>query len=373
MGDAPQRRKGWGALPLAGWDPEAGWEEEPLPYARMPGGRDPACGYLATANTRPTPEGVGPFLSVDYIEGYRLARILEALEAREDWDVAGALALQLDQVCLPWREMREIVLSAPAIDETTGRALKLLGAWDGVVRAESPAATLYEAWLSVFARRVLSAAAPRSVDWAMGRMTSPVFRRSLVFAQRTSYLARLLREQPAGWFQSAPERAAARGGAAWAREIAGALGAAYRDLEARFGADPARWAWGRARPLEMRHPLGRGKPLRRVYNLGPLPWGGDTSTVAQASTDLAHPLSGVLAHASLRMAVDVGAWDESRYALPGGQSGNPLSPHYDDQFPLWLRGEGVPIAWSEAAVEAATRAALRLEPTADDGRTTKDE
>ena len=38
MGDVPQRRKGWGALPLPGWDPEVGWEQEPLPYEQMPGG-----------------------------------------------------------------------------------------------------------------------------------------------------------------------------------------------------------------------------------------------------------------------------------------------------------------------------------------------
>jgi penicillin amidase len=153
----------------------------------------------------------------------------------------------------------------------------------------------------------------------------------------------------------------------WAREIAAALGDAYRELEQRFGVDPARWAWGELRPLVMRHPLGRRRPLDRVYNLGPVPCGGDTQTVAQAGADLVDPLSGVLANASLRMAIDVGAWDNSRYALPGGQSGNPLSPHYDDQFALWQRGEGVPVPWSETAVEAGTRRVLRLEP-ADDGR-----
>ena len=58
-------------------------------------------------------------------------------------------------------------------------------------------------------------------------------------------------------------------------------------------------------------------------------------------------------------------WDASRFALPGGQSGNPCSPHYADQLPLWLRwqdGEGVPIAWSPPAVAAAARETLRLEP-----------
>jgi penicillin G amidase len=46
--------------------------------------------------------------------------------------------------------------------------------------------------------------------------------------------------------------------------------------------------------------------------------------------------------------------------LPGGQSGNPLSQHYDDQFPLWQRGEGVPIAWTPEAVRAAAVVTLTL-------------
>jgi penicillin amidase len=62
------------------------------------------------------------------------------------------------------------------------------------------------------------------------------------------------------------------------------------------------------------------------------------------------------------MVVDVGAWDNSRWILPGGQSGNPLSPHYADQFPLWRRGEGIPIPWSDEEVEKAVTAMLRLVP-----------
>jgi penicillin amidase len=62
------------------------------------------------------------------------------------------------------------------------------------------------------------------------------------------------------------------------------------------------------------------------------------------------------------MVVDVGNWDESRFALPGGQSGNPFSRHYDDLLPFWLRGRGVPIAWSLEHVDAMVHKVLRLVP-----------
>jgi penicillin amidase len=64
----------------------------------------------------------------------------------------------------------------------------------------------------------------------------------------------------------------------------------------------------------------------------------------------------------LRMVLDVGAWDESRFSMPGGQSGNPFSPHYDDLLRLWRRGDGVPIVWSEDRIQEAAAATFRLLP-----------
>ena len=60
--------------------------------------------------------------------------------------------------------------------------------------------------------------------------------------------------------------------------------------------------------------------------------------------------------------IDLGDVERSRFVLAGGQSGNPLSSHYDDLFALWRRGEGVSIAWSSQAVAAATVDRLDLLP-----------
>jgi len=48
--------------------------------------------------------------------------------------------------------------------------------------------------------------------------------------------------------------------------------------------------------------------------------------------------------------------------IPAGQSGNPMSPHYEDQLPLWKKGAGVPIPWTAEAVAKATVATLKLVP-----------
>jgi penicillin amidase len=73
------------------------------------------------------------------------------------------------------------------------------------------------------------------------------------------------------------------------------------------------------------------------------------------------PISDVLFAPALRMTVDVGNWAAARWALPGGQSGNPCSPHYDDQLPAWRDATGIPIAWTEEEQRRATRHTLRLQ------------
>ena len=110
-------------------------------------------------------------------------------------------------------------------------------------------------------------------------------------------------------------------------------------LRTAYGADPRRWAWGTLRPLVMHHPLSR-KPGAAGQGAG-----GRSSTSAR-SRAAATPTSSTrrrclpldpLAPAdnipSLRMVLDVGAWHNSRFVLPGGQSGNPMSPHYARPVP----------------------------------------
>jgi len=351
VGEIPRRRKGWGTIPLPGWNPEVGWEDDPVPFDEMPHLADPETGFVATANNQPTPESTGPFLGIDWIDGYRQACIVEALDARRDWDLSRVQALQLDQKSIPWRELCDIVLGTPAETGEACQALALLGAWDGTVAADSPAAAVFELFVAEMIRRMAVAKAPRTAQWDLGKSFTPLVPYSIFTARRVGHLVRLFRKQPEGWFERP-----------WPQEMADALTTVIRSLGKHYGDEPDGWAWGHIRPLTLRHPVGERGPLDRVFNLGPFPWGGDANTVGQASIPPFNSTRNSGAIASLRMVVDVGNWGENRFALPGGQSGDPLSPHYNDLLPMWQRGEGVPIAWSLDEVARVARSTLRLLP-----------
>ena len=351
VGQAPRRRRGYGTVPSAGWVPQAGWEDEGVHFDEMPRALNPACGYVATANTQPEPHGSGPFLGIDWIDGYRLGRIAEALEERSDWDVDSTAALQMDVKSLPWVEMRETVLAGTPGNAEARAARDLLEGWDGRMASDSVGATLFHFFLAEMSRRVARARAPRSAPWLLGRSLHPASGSSFFAARQVGRVSRLLRDRPPGWFRNG-----------WQVEIDDALGSAYSEAVRRLGEPTVRWQWGRARTATLKHPLGRMPVLGVIFNLGPFECPGDVNTVAQAGTVGEDPLAGPGVVPSMRMVLDIGDWDRSLFSLPGGQSGNPLSPHYDDLLPAWLEGTGVPIPWTGDAVETATVETLLLKP-----------
>jgi penicillin G amidase len=61
--------------------------------------------------------------------------------------------------------------------------------------------------------------------------------------------------------------------------------------------------------------------------------------------------------------IDVGAWDNSRILIIPGQSNDPRSPHYRDQYGSWIAGDTLPLLYSRAAVDKAAASRTTLKPS----------
>ena len=261
-GQVPARRKGYGTLPSAGWELDAGWEDLPVPFDKVPAVLDPDEGFVVTANNGLGLENDGPFLSADWLPPYRQRRIAEMLRSRNDWGVDSTLSLQMDQLSLPWLDMRSGVLAAPGASAESARTLEMLAAWDGRVAADSTAASLYEFFVWEMTRRLAEAKAPHSHRWALGDGFTPLTVRTIIGHRLICLLVRLMEERPDDWF-----------GRPWLAEVDAALSAAYAGLRLRFGPDERLWAWGRVRPTTLRHPASARRPLGLLLDLGPFPLG----------------------------------------------------------------------------------------------------
>lgn len=350
-GTAPQRKAGYGTIPLPGAPSETGWTGERVPYEDMPWCKNPDAGFIATANNKPRQDREdAPFLGNDWLSGYRAARITELLDARSDWTADEVRAMQLDRDCVPWREMRENVLDALRGSAELGEAHAMLERWDGELAPDSVGATYYEELLLALTRRIIKHFAPNSSEFATGRGFNAIMPMAFISLRRPAHVARMVREADDTLL-----------GRPWTAVIVEAASEAWTGLVKRHGAPSDRWSWGRHRPLRMLHALGRVKALAPLFNLGPFPEGGDGNTVAQTAVYPFDSTANPNAIASLRAVFDLADLESSTFALPGGQSGNPCSPHYDDQVALWSEGRGIPIAFSPEAVAAATSSTLVLE------------
>ncbi|MBB2913821.1 penicillin amidase [Streptosporangium becharense] len=326
------RRTGYdGLLPVPGdgryeWD---GFHDG----AGLPRSYNPASGIVASANEFNMPEDHPLKVGFDsWASPYRHERIVEALTSRPRTSPADSAALQSDKVSIPARRLVRLLAGIEATEPSAARALDLLRTYDGVTAADSPRAALFETWFTghlqpAFAREVLPGEVARQI-----LVHDPLLLLSAM-------------EDPQRWF-------GAGGAAVRDRIVRTSLAAAYDELSARLGPDPAGWRWGDVQQVTFAHPTGQ--------DVGPFPRGGSWHTV-EASNYLPGgyvPLSGP----TFKMVLDVGDWDRSIAVNAPGQSGDPRSPHYRDLAPRWQRGEYFPLFYSRAAVERAAGARFLLIP-----------
>jgi penicillin amidase len=352
IGQLPKRGAGNGLMPRPSGSANAGWVGL-IPFAEMPHVQNPDCGYWATANNDPSASSnsITHWFGADYCDPYRVRAIRAALGARDGWTVDDCLALQLNVRSIPWEEIRDIVLSLETTNENAREALELLKTWDGNIDAESPAACLFELFMSELCIRVAKTKAPKSWRVALGEVGLWEGNQSLLTDRRIGHLVKLLREQPEGWFAS------------WSNEMVDVLATTIKKLRSSVGPAPSFWAWGHQRQLRLEHPLfGKHNWLGAAFNIGPVPCGGDCNTINQAGIRPGKPIDFTHNMCNLRTVFDLSDLSKSRFVLCGGQSGNPWSDHHADQFPLWQAGEAITIPWYQAAVIREAKDTLRLLP-----------
>jgi penicillin amidase len=65
---------------------------------------------------------------------------------------------------------------------------------------------------------------------------------------------------------------------------------------------------------------------------------------------------------AMRFVGNPGNWDASILLIPSGQSGQPGSSHYSDQFSYWYEGKPIFAPFSDAAEANTRKHALTLKP-----------
>jgi penicillin amidase len=177
--------------------------------------------------------------------------------------------------------------------------------------------------------------------------------RTLLVPGSSESLISLL-ERPDARFGSNPERRRDE-------MLLGSLASAIRECDSLMGQEVADWRWGRLHHAHFYHAASKIAPdTTGAWNVGPFGIGGSRSTPMNAGYRISD--FRVITGASVRLVMDVGAWDNSTWINTPGQSGDPRSSHFGDLAPLWANGEYVPLLYSDTRVDAAMKGMVQLVP-----------
>jgi penicillin amidase len=324
-----------GAAPMPGDTDAFAWNGY-IPFDELPQVLDPPGGIIATANAQVAGPAYPHFMTATWMTPWRVDRIFTLLgEPGKKFTPQDFNAIQNDIVAeldlMVAKELVKAAANAKPKDDRTAKLIQMLASWGGQMTSNSVEATFVEQTERAIGRNLFH---PFMAD------SLPVYPRGEVF------LERVLRERPAMWlpqdFRNYDDFLIASADLAVAE-----LTTSMRQ------SDISTWTWGKRNALFMAHALGQTGFLARIFSVGPIEQSGSTGCIKAMG-----PTYGP----SMRMVADVSDWDHSLMEITTGESGQVSSDNYQDQFPEWFAGRGMPSQFSDAAVQRATTHTLRLLP-----------
>lgn len=346
-GRIPIRAEGHSGLyPVPGWTTATDWRGY-IPFEELPWELDPADGVIVTANQAVVGPDYTHYLTEDWAYGYRADRIRDQLDQVDRATLDDLLQLQLDTRNGNADTLVPALLELPEDSPAVATAQSVLQNWDRHQDADSSGGALFEAVWRHLLRRTFHDELPADARPGGGSRWFEVVRQ-------------LVDEPDSAWWDNQDT--------AQVETRDEVLTAAVRDavdeLSERLGDDPAEWRWGALHTLALTHQtLGTSGigPIERLFNRGPLETSGGKSIV-NATGWTAPEGYEVDWVPSMRMVVDLGDLDRSRWIHLTGQSGHAYHEHYVDMAPLWRDGATTPMLLRRPSVEEAARHRLLLAP-----------
>ncbi|WP_114964439.1 penicillin acylase family protein [Alkalilacustris brevis] len=345
-----------GRMPAPGWIAQNRWQGR-LPHSANPRFETPSSGILGNTNNKPLSRPFPLHVSHDWGDTQRIQRWLRLMGDREVHTRDSFIEAQLDTVSPSARALLPLIgadlwFTGEAAPEGTPerlrqRALQLLADWNGEMNEHLPEPLIYAAWLRHLQDRL--------VRDELGPLSAAFTHVEPLFIER------VYRDID--------------GASEWCNVVQSSVRETCTDmarlalddaliwLSERFGPNPDSWRWGDAHQAVHAHPtLGEMRVLRYFVNITQSTSGGD-HTLMRGMTAGTGPEPYQNVHgAGYRGVYDFADPDSSVFIIATGQSGHPLSRHYDDLGERWRRGEYIPMSLDPGLARAGAVGITRLEP-----------
>ncbi|MCB9091385.1 MAG: penicillin acylase family protein [Halobacteriovoraceae bacterium] len=333
VGRVPVRHHHRGTFPVPGWLEKYEWDGA-IPIEQMPYIKNPARGYIINTNNQVVnPYYHRPLFHIDSAPSFRYQRVEERLKKTEKHtrdsihEIQNDLKIVRGEILLPlFLQDLSLISSWNPIEL---KALEELEKWNFSTDANSIGTSIFmtiyrEAIIESFSDKLTDRAlhaflkqrySTNTVDKWFEDLNHPVFDKLLTSEKETRQTV-----------------------------IVKAFRIAVKKLSERFGKDTHNWKWGELHYHMPSHMFGKKKILS-FMNLKRQPLGGSLDSVWKAHFNLGNEEDTykVVAGPAYRMVVDLKNFDQAMYSIDTGVSGWPSSPHYGDQYQLWLQGKLAPM------------------------------
>ncbi|OUJ71659.1 penicillin acylase family protein [Hymenobacter crusticola] len=332
----PLKWKEQGKFVLDGTNPAYDWQGW-IPSAQNPHVKNPPRGFVSSANQfSANPKDYPYYLNWNYGDYERGHRINERLAHMNHVTPDSLRVLQNDNLGLNAQLMlpRLLALVQPTqLSAAQQQAYQELGRWNYFYDAHATGPTMFELWYTNLVKRIW--------DDDFGKATGLEMR----FPTRDRTNTLILQEPNSRWIDDTRTPAKET-----LTELARkSFQFATDSLTRKFGPLGPKWAWANQKSTDILH-------LAQLPGFGhmDLDVGGGTGIV-NATSERNGP--------SWRMVVALGPQVQAYGLFPGGESGNPGSPFYDDMIEPWSKGQLHPLVFLRSPDEKNPRVKAAWELT----------
>lgn len=350
------RHQSQGRIPTLGWRSENRWQGV-YPSESNPNFINPEGGILGNTNNKIVDRPFPLHVSHSWGDTQRIQRWRKLMQAREVHTRESFIEAQLDTVAPDARTLlslvgRDLWYTGEAAPEGTQErrrqvALSLLSQWNGEMNEHMPEPLLYSAWMRALQNRLI-------VD-ELGPLSERLSHVEPVFVERVFRGV----DGADAWcdiIQSTPEETCT--------EIARmALDDALLWVGTEYPGTLEALRWGDAHEATHDHPvLGEVPFLKWVVNIRQSTSGGDHTLMRGLTSGTPEDPFLNVHGAGYRGVYDFSDPESSVFITTTGQSGHPLSRHYDDLGDLWRRGEYIPMTLDPELARAGAVGITQLTP-----------
>ena len=322
-----------------------------LDFAENPMAVNPPWNYVYSANNQPD-SIVGMQYPGYYLPENRAKRIVKLLDENDAWDKKTVMDMITDGTSSVNPEIIRNLAKFVAVKELSEQDINLLdqlNAWNGDSGLKSTEATIFHKWIYFFLKNTFE-----------DELGPDLFKQFLATHFHKRLIAPMAQKEISVWWDNSTTEDIIE----QKNDIVhGSFVMALESLREEYGENSSEWTWGTVHTLEHGHPIGQIEMLRSFFNVGPFPVAGTREVINNMyfpyTPNGKHKVS---SGPSTRRIIDFSDIENSVSILPTGQSGNPFSPHYRDQAPLFNNNEFRKMLMNKEEIMATSKSMLSFLP-----------